>query len=147
MKPTPESVQDVVLRACGRIDEKGTLTKVVELSDQLAVRLMPPGDTLHVTHYFLLHHLPELGAAPAWFITLMRDRCYVDKDTLRDNVWIRGGYAEIARMLGLSRPKTISEWLPPVFEQKAVLDRLGRITSIDVLSINIAPDYVRISDP
>ena len=82
--------------------------------------LMPPGDTLHVTHYFLLHHLPELGAAPAWFVTLMRDRCYVGKDTLRDNVWIRGGYAEIARMLGLQRPKTISEWLPPVFEQKAI---------------------------
>jgi hypothetical protein len=120
MKPTPESVLDVVLRACGRIHEKGTLTKVVELSDQLAVRLMPPGDTLHVTHYFMLIHLPELGAAPAWFVTLMRDRCYVGKDTLRDNVWIRGGYAEIARMLGLQRPKTISEWLPPVFEQKAV---------------------------
>jgi hypothetical protein len=121
MKPTPESVQDVVLRACGRIDNKTTLTKIVEMADQLAVSLMPPGDALHVTHYFLLHHLPELGAAPAWFITLIRDRCYVDKDTLRDNVWIRGGYAEIARMLGLSRPKTISEWLPPVFEQKAVL--------------------------
>jgi hypothetical protein len=120
MKPTPESVQDVVFRACGRIDKKGTLMKIVEMSDQLAVRLMPPGDTLHVTHYFILNHLPELGAAPAWFITLMRDRCYVDKDTIRNNVWIRGGYAEIARMLGLQRPKTISEWLPPVFEQKAV---------------------------
>jgi len=120
MKPTPESVQDVVLKACGRIDEKETLKKILEIADQLAVRLMPPGDTIHVTHYFLLHHLPELGAAPAWFITLMRDRCYVNKDTLRDNVWIRGGYSEIARMLGLQRPKTISEWLPPVFEQKAV---------------------------
>jgi hypothetical protein len=120
MKPAPESIQDVVLRACGRINEKGTLTKVVELSDHLAVRLMPPGDALHVTHYFLLNHLPELGAAPAWFITLMRDRCYVNKDTLRDNVWIRGGYAEIVHMLGLQRPKTINEWLPPVFEQKAV---------------------------
>ena len=120
MKPTPESIQDVVLRACGRIDEKGTLTKIVEMADQLAVRMMPPADTLHVTHYFLLNHLPELGAAPAWFITLMRDRCYVGKAILRDNVWIRGGYAEIARMLGLQRPKTISEWLPPVFEPKAV---------------------------
>jgi hypothetical protein len=119
MKPTPESVQDVVLRACGRIDEKGTITKVIELADHLAVRLIPPGDALHVTHYFLLHHLPELGAAPAWFVTLMRDRCYVGRDTLRDNVWIRGGYAEIARMLGLQRPKTISEWLTPVFEQRA----------------------------
>jgi len=120
MKPTPESVQDVVLRACGRVDKKETLTRIVEMADQLAVRLMPPGDTLHVTHYFLLNHLPELGAAPAWFVTLMRDRCYVDKDTLRDNVWIRGGYFEIARMLGLQRSKTIGEWLPPAFEQKAV---------------------------
>jgi hypothetical protein len=30
MKPNPESVQDVVLRVCGRIDDKGTLTKIVE---------------------------------------------------------------------------------------------------------------------
>jgi hypothetical protein len=120
MKPTPESVQDVVLRACGRIDNKTTLIKVVDLADQLAIRLMPPGDCIHVSHYFLLHHLPELGAAPAWFVTLMRDRCFVDKDTVRDNIWIRGGYAEIAHMLGLQRPKTIGEWLPPVFKQKAV---------------------------
>jgi hypothetical protein len=120
MKPAPESVQDVVLRACGRIDNKTTLTRIVEMADQLAVRLMPPGDAIHVTHYFLLHHLPELGAAPAWFVTLMRDRCYVGKDTLRDTVWIRGGYAEIARMLGLQRPKTISEWLQPVFELKVI---------------------------
>jgi hypothetical protein len=60
IKPAPESVQDVVLKACGRIDDKGTLKKIVELADQLAVRLMPPGDALHVTHYFLLNHLPEL---------------------------------------------------------------------------------------
>jgi DnaA N-terminal domain len=133
MKPTPESVQDVVLRACSRIDEKETFKKVVEMADQLAVRLMPPGDAIHVTHYFLLNHLPELGAAPAWFVTLMRDRCYMDKDTIRDNIWIRGGYGEIARMLGLQRPKTISEWLTPVFAQKAIprppqpdhLDRLS----------------------
>ena len=46
MKPAPESVQDVVLRACGRIDKKATLTKIVEMADQLAVRLMPPGDTI-----------------------------------------------------------------------------------------------------
>jgi hypothetical protein len=118
MDPNPQSVQDIVLRVCGRIEKKAMLNKILRMADQLTARLMPPGDAIYVTHYFLLHHLPELGAAPAWLVTLLRDRCYTSKDNPRDSVWIRGGYTEIARMLGLQRPKTISEWLPAVFENK-----------------------------
>lgn len=119
MIPEPQSVQDVILGACGRINNKTMLNKVMELADRLAERLMPSGDTIHVTHYFLFHHLPFIGAAPAWLVTLLRDRCYVDKEHPRDTVWIRDGYAEIAQMLGLRRPKTVSEWLLPVFKTKA----------------------------
>ena len=76
----------------------------------------------------------------------MRDRCYVGKDNLRDNVWIRGGYAEIAHMLGLQRPKTISEWLPPVFEQKAIPRPPQSEIQVEIQSMNIVLDYAPISD-
>jgi hypothetical protein len=46
-------------------------------------------------------------------VTLLRDRCYVNTQTgeVRDEVVIRGGYLELASWLGLSRSKTIWEWV------------------------------------
>ena len=112
--PDPISVQDLVLRACGKLD-RPVLKPVLEKADQLALRVMPPSDRIFVSHYFLLNWLPRLGAAPAGFVALMRDRCYVSRQEMRDDVWVWGGYAEIARMLGIQRPKTVGEWLPPMF--------------------------------
>lgn len=113
--PAPLGVQDLVLKLCGKLD-KSSLKQVLEKADQLALRVAPPADRIYVSHYFLLNWLPRLGAAPAWFVTLMRDRCYISRDEMRDDVWIWGGYPEIASMLGISRPKTVGEWLSPAFQ-------------------------------
>ncbi|MBN2116277.1 MAG: hypothetical protein JW730_06895 [Anaerolineales bacterium] len=88
-----------------------------ELLDSLASaiqnHIMPQNDLIVITQYFLEHVLPHLGAGPGWMVTLLRDMCYVNSETgeTRNRVTVKGGYAEVAGWLGMSRPKTIWEWL------------------------------------
>jgi len=117
MEPIPQSVQDVAIAACGHI-KAAEFKQVIELADQLAAYLMPPNNVIIISHYFLLNWVKHLGAAPAWFITLLRDQCYISKDEVRNTVWVHGGDPEIAQMLGLNRPKTISEWLTPLEDSR-----------------------------
>lgn len=78
-------------------------------------RILGSFGTILVTHYFLETVIPGSGLTPAqaWLVTLLRDRCYLNQQSgeRRDQVLVRGGYAELARWLGLSRPKTLWEWL------------------------------------
>ena len=97
---------------CGSIPESQR-GQFQELADQLAHRLMPPKDLVFLTHYFVTYWLPKLGSGPGWFVTLLRDRGYINTRTgeFRDEVILSGGYAEAARCLGLKRVKTVWEWL------------------------------------
>jgi len=108
----PHSIQDVVQEVCGPIsgDEKAQFDELVE---KLAQHLISSSDLIILTHYFVSHWLPRLGPGPGWFVTLMRDRCYLNQRTgeIRDEVRLDQGYAEAARLLGLKRVKTIWEWL------------------------------------
>ena len=95
-----------------------------ELLDSLASaiqnRIMPQGDLIVVTEYFLRHILPHIGAGPGWMLTLLRDMCYVNKENgeVRNRVTVKGGYAEIAGWMGMSRPKTVWEWFNEKFPEK-----------------------------
>ncbi len=108
----PHSVQDVLQAVCGSIPESQRL-QYQELADKLAQHLMPSKDLVFLTHYFVTHWLPRLGPGPGWFVTLMRDRGYINQRTgeVRDEILLRDGYAEAARWLGLKRVKTVWEWL------------------------------------
>jgi hypothetical protein len=123
MEPKPRGVQAVVLDACGNI-KADIFDEVTTMADQLAIHLMPPQDLIVISHYFLKNWIQQLGAGPAWLITLLRDECYLGKDEIRNSVWVQGGNTKIARMLGLKQRGaiTISEWLPPLpdsqFERK-----------------------------
>lgn len=92
-----------------------------ELLDSLASaiqnHIMPQGDLIVVTLYFLQHVLRHLGTGQGWMLTLLRDVCYTDSKTgeRRNRVTVRGGYAEIAEWLGMARPKTVWEWLNEKF--------------------------------
>jgi hypothetical protein len=45
-------------------------------------------------------------------LTLLRDMCYVNPESgeTRNRVTVKGGYAEIAGWLGMSRPRTVWDW-------------------------------------
>jgi len=103
----PMSVRQIVHAVAGEQMRREELEALVAI---LQERLMPSGDILMITHFFLEQVLPRLGAGPAWLYVLLRDRCW-EGDTPRDVVRIEGGYAELARWLGLSRPLTVYEWL------------------------------------
>lgn len=83
------------------------------LAEKLHLHIMPPGDLIFITQFFVEHVLPHLGAGPGWMLTILRDRCWVDPETgvTRTNITIKGGYAEIAGWLGLDRPLTVYEWI------------------------------------
>lgn len=103
----PASVRQVVTTILGnRLSGAMVETLVAVLQE----RLMPGNDVLMVTHFFIEQVLPRMGAGAAWLYVLLRDRCW-EGETPRDVVRIEGGYAEMARWLGLSRPLTVYEWL------------------------------------
>jgi hypothetical protein len=108
----PHSVQDVLQAVCGSILESQR-AQFQELSNKLAHHLMPPKDLVFLTHYFVSQWLPNLGPGPGWFVTLLRDRGYINPRTgeLRDEILVSEGYAGVARWLGLKRVKTVWEWL------------------------------------
>ena len=105
-----------------------------EAAEALHHRIVSGFGTILITHYFLETVIPTTGLTPAqaWLITLLRDRCYVNRDTgeVRDEVLVRGGYEELADWLGLNRSKTVWEWIrdndSPVSAFVAVLPGIAR---------------------
>ena len=83
--------------------------RLESLSTRLHKHIMPDTDRLGMTHFFVEHILPHLGPGPGWMLTLLRDRCWVNRETgeVRNQVTVSGGYAEIAGWMGLSRPMTV----------------------------------------
>lgn len=115
------SVHEVVHRLCGRLPRQ-TFAEVNALADELEAHLVPKNDLIFITWYFLQNWVAELGPGAAWLVTLMRDQCYFSRDggKNRDTVQVKGGAAALAAMLGLNRPKTVDEWLPPLQMRPAV---------------------------
>jgi hypothetical protein len=108
-------------------DPYQTVMEIAErLEGSISPELQAAAEALHrkiingfgvilLTHYFLEKVVPISGLTPsqAWLVALLRDRCYLNPQTgeVRDEVVIRGGYAELAVWLGLSRAKTVWEWI------------------------------------
>ena len=82
------------------------------LASALNSHLMPQNDLIVISLFFIEHVLPHLDAGPGWMLTLLRDMCYVNPKSgeMRNRVTVKGGYAEIALWLGMSRPRTIWDW-------------------------------------
>lgn len=110
-KPNAQTVMDIA-----SLLNRGKLSPELQTAaEKLHRKIISGFGTLLITHYFLEKVTPIARLTPpqAWLVTLLRDRCYVNTQTgeVRDEVVIRGGYAELADWLGLARPKTIWEWV------------------------------------
>lgn len=83
------------------------------LAERLHQHIQPSTDLLVLTLFFVEHILPYLGTGPGWLLAILRDRCWADPKSggIRSQVIVHGGYAEMAGWLGLSRAKTVWEWL------------------------------------
>lgn len=83
------------------------------LASGLQTRLMPQNDLIVIPLFFIQQLLPHLDAGPGWMLVLLRDQCFVNKANgeVRNRVSVKGGYAEIAGWMGMSRSMTIWEWL------------------------------------
>ena len=84
-----------------------------ELAGQLYHRLTAPPRKVEVSWYFLQHALPVLGPEAGAFVTLMRSQGFYNRQSGedRDQFWVEGGFAEIARWMGVPE-KTARGWLP-----------------------------------
>ena len=109
----PQTVMDIACKLGGFEDNLSTDLQAA--AEALHQRIISGFGTILLTHYFLETVILQAGltASQAWLVALLRDRCYVNTETgeRRDQVLVRGGYGELADWLGLSRPKTIWEWI------------------------------------
>ncbi len=82
------------------------------LASALQAHIMPQNDLIVISLFFIQHVLPHLDAGPGWMLILLRDMCYENPHNgeVRNRVRVKGGYAEIAGWLGMSRPRTVWDW-------------------------------------
>jgi hypothetical protein len=115
MAPNPQSPVETLLEIC-RPYKAAEAAQVERLAEELAAHLMPLPDEIHIPHYFIRHHLRQLGSGPGWLVTLLRDEGFISKkDGYQNPLHIPGGDATLAEMLGYvvdrGRKNCISEWL------------------------------------
>lgn len=84
------------------------------LASNLHGHIIPSSDIVKTSIFFLENILPVVGPSAGYLITMMRDRCFVNRDVRRTTVTFQGGWDEIAERVGLTgerRAKTVWEWL------------------------------------
>lgn len=92
------------------------------LAQHLHRRVINALGDIHIPHYFIIQtiHRCNLTPAQAWLITVARDMAFVNARTgeRRDLVTFKGGYLEMAKMVGSSRYKTVQAWCNPQWEKQ-----------------------------
>lgn len=113
-----------------------------QLAQQLHRRIINALGDIHIPHYFITQtmHRCNLTPAQAWLITIARDMAYVNARTgeRRDLVTFKGGYQEMAKLVGSSRYKTVQAWCNPQWEKQ---NRGGDITRFLIEHDSKETDY------
>jgi hypothetical protein len=93
-----------------------------KLAQDLHRRTVNSLGDIHLTHYFITEVIPQyrLTPAQAWLVTVARDLAYLNWRTgeRRETVTFKGGYTEMATLVGLTRPKTVQAWLNPEWKSE-----------------------------
>lgn len=128
IKPCFRTVQNIVAELLENGSSLQSLAdkELQDLCTQLSEKLLRPLETFQLSWYFLEEWLPALGAGPAALVAVLRSYGYYNAITgeLRDEIWIDGGYEELAQILGLTRVKTLVEWLPSTINHGKQIDTL-----------------------
>ena len=108
----PATVSGLV-QALGIADSHPQFGQIQTLAKELQHNLMPAGDRLYFSHYYLKHWNRQLKAGPSWAVTLMRDNGYQhsERGQLRNRIQVDDGFGELARLLQVT-PETFQVWLP-----------------------------------
>ena len=127
--PKAQTVEEVIV---GLLPEGSCLDaeqqrNVQALAAQLAEKILRPLENFQFSWYFLEEWLPVLGPGPAALVALLRSYGYYNpiSGELRDEIWIEGGYEEMAQVLGIGRVKTLVEWLPSQVNRGKQKDQLS----------------------
>ena len=96
----------------GLFSEQLSKDELVALSHRLHYHIMPRQDQIQISHFFIRNLLPLIGQGPAWALTLLRDRCYIDPVTgdQRNEIVLQSGWQEIADWVKV-KPMTVWRWL------------------------------------
>ena len=128
MKPCRYTVQSIVTKLLENDPRLQPIPdrQIQDLCTQLSEKLLRPLENFQLSWYFLEEWLPVLGTGPAALVAVLRSYGYYNPITgeLRDEIWIEGGYEELAQILGLQRAKTLVEWLPSAVNHGKQLDSL-----------------------
>ncbi len=85
------------------------------LAQELHRKIINSLGDIHITHYFITQTIQQYNLTPAqaWLVTVARDMAYLNSRTgeRREVVAFKGGYREMAELVGSKRFKTVQAWL------------------------------------
>jgi hypothetical protein len=101
-----------------------------QLAQELQRRITNQLGDIHIPHYFLTHsvHAYNLTPAQAWLVTVARDLAYLNWRTgeRREVVTFKGGYREMAALVGSCRPKSVQAWFNPHWRSQRRGGEIGK---------------------
>ena len=116
--PQCDTVMDIARKVMG-----DALTPEVDrLAQELHRRIVNSLGDIHLTHFFITQVISQYHLTPsqAWLVAVARDLAYLNWRTgeRRETVTFKGGYREMAALVGSSRPKTVQAWLNPEWKSE-----------------------------
>jgi hypothetical protein len=107
------SVMDMARREAG----ESLPPDVDHLAQELHRKIINALGDIHLTHYFITQVIAEFNLTPAqaWLVTVSRDLAYLNwrSGERREVVTFKGGYKEMAALIGSRRFKTVQAWFNP----------------------------------
>ena len=93
-----------------------------QLAQSLHRRIINALGDIHITHFFITRTIQEFHLTPAqaWLVTVARDMAFINSRTgeRRELVTFKGGYQEMAELIGSNRYKTVQAWLHPHWNER-----------------------------
>jgi hypothetical protein len=115
--PLPSTPHKTVMEIAAALAGDSPSPEIDKLAQELHRRIVNSLGDIHLTHYFITKVIPQyhLTPAQAWLVTIARDLAYLNWRTgeRRETVTFKGGYREMAALVGSSRSKTVQAWLNP----------------------------------